>query len=326
MENKKHSRTAITSYIGRQLCSRQEFIPLIGKYIDLAKVEPLHSKNNTVKEMFVKLLRVVLHESKIPQVCKSFNTINENSLFVTFIKFVRKDMDCNYLGKKVVAWFNEHNTDSDAKTFAFRFRGKESKCYCRTFPQLIMFLYKSVRENKTKIRLTQIFYQSLNLRKLISYSVRITDIKPIDIIDMENAGRKLFVSCCLFDRTVTPSMWNFCNVAPVHAKECMENFSFGLGIHTMEGREQKHQQVKKYSAKTTYQQRWEYILRHEFIHLIYLRLHGFDTVKYKKHPYRYIPPSATGFCDCSLILQNGKCKICDSTEMCNIASEVHKFL
>ena len=52
-------RNNITKYI-KELKSRQEEEPLLGEYIDKAKCEPLHLKNNTVKELFLKILNRVL--------------------------------------------------------------------------------------------------------------------------------------------------------------------------------------------------------------------------------------------------------------------------
>ena len=60
-------RTNTTTYI-RSLKSRQEFVPLVGKYIDKAKAEPLHIKNNVCKEMFMKVWDVVI--AVVHFVCK----------------------------------------------------------------------------------------------------------------------------------------------------------------------------------------------------------------------------------------------------------------
>ena len=47
----------------------------------------------------------------------------------------------------------------------------------------------------------------------------------------------------------------------------------------MEGRERKHQIIKKYSNT---KDRWPHIFRHEFIQLVYLCEHGFDLNRYQK--------------------------------------------
>ena len=85
------------------------------------------------------------------------------------------------------------------------------------------------------------------------------------------SGRRLFVCCSLYDVSVSPSLWCFSIVAPHHAKHLFHKFGFGLGINTMEGREQKHHQITKYSKNTTYQNRWADIFCHEYMQLIYLR-------------------------------------------------------
>ena len=47
-------RLKLTAYISTNFKGRQEEVPLLGKYLDFARCEPLHLKNNTVKEMFIK--------------------------------------------------------------------------------------------------------------------------------------------------------------------------------------------------------------------------------------------------------------------------------
>ena len=56
--SKQTKRTNLTTYIRQVLKSRQEEKPLVSKYIERAKSEPLHRKNNVVKELFNKLLQV----------------------------------------------------------------------------------------------------------------------------------------------------------------------------------------------------------------------------------------------------------------------------
>ena len=74
----------------------------------------------------------------------------------------------------------------------------------------------------------------------------------------------------------------FSMVALLHWQESIEKLNLGLGINTVEDREQKHQAIKKYSHNATVQDRWSHIFRHEFIELVYLREHGFDLNRYRK--------------------------------------------
>ena len=171
------------------------------------------------------------------------------------------------------------------KSFDFRFRGRESFKFLQYFPILIDELKSRITPSSPSSHpsiLEVVFYQTLLLRKLVSLSVRIEEISLEDVEEMTKVGRQLFKVCCYYDTGITPSMWTFCNVAPVHCKELLELVGFGLGINTMEGREQKHQQLSKYSTKTTYQDRWPMIFRHEFIDNIYLKEKGFDTLRYRK--------------------------------------------
>ena len=173
-----------------------------------------------------------------------------------------------------------------------------------------------------KQRLFQIFYQGIQLRLIISYAVRIESITENDIIHMKLACKKLFKSCCLFDTSISPSMWNLVNVAPAHALESFSSLGLGLGIHTMEGREQKHQQIQKYSSKATFQERWLFVFRHEFIQLIHLQENGFDLKKYNKKINAYLPEGTGNFGNCSLEMADNACIICDSDRMENIKKKI----
>ena len=82
----------------------------------------------------------------------------------------------------------------------------------------------------------------------------------------------------------------------------------------MEGREQKHQKIAKYSENTTYHNRWPLIFRHEFIQLVYLRENGYDTVKYRKRHNTYLPncSSFDSCSECGLKKTETYCELCSS--------------
>jgi len=87
------ARSKVTSYIA-SLHSRQEYKPLLGVYIENAKAEPLHMKNNVIKEQFMKLF-------KIWSGAKKYSDIPQNSLFFDFVNFVHDKMGYNFLSKKI---------------------------------------------------------------------------------------------------------------------------------------------------------------------------------------------------------------------------------
>ena len=93
----------LTSFIGKSLKSRQEEIALVGKYIDKAYCEPLHLKNNVVKEMFLKVMNITLSETISQKTLKRFHELSEGNLFFDFIQSVKNGMNCNFLAKKIIA-------------------------------------------------------------------------------------------------------------------------------------------------------------------------------------------------------------------------------
>ena len=128
-------RSKLTSFISNELKSRQLKFPLIGKFIDMAKAEPLHLKNNTVKERFMCLFRICVSQSKLQSV-KCYKEISAECLFYKFVNFIKTTMNCNILSKKIVRWFTD-NLGKTEKDFTFGFRGKESLMYLRHFHMLI---------------------------------------------------------------------------------------------------------------------------------------------------------------------------------------------
>ena len=268
-QSDQRKRNLLTAYI-RSLGSRQEFEPLVQEYVDLMKCEPLHLKNNTCKDLFMSLLKIVFVEAKISS-CKNVSDVPEGNIFLDFLEFVHHKMNCNFLKKKLVKWFND-NSGNIEKDFSFRFRGKESYGYLKHFPKLIQMLMNKNISKSSKEKLAQFHFISINHRKMISFMVRIVSIDNDILADMKSTARKLFVACCLFTKSISPSMWTVCNVASVQAEICFKQYGMGLGCVTMEGREQKHQKIEKYSQNTTFQCRWPQIFRHEFIQLFLVHI------------------------------------------------------
>ena len=308
-------RSYLTKFISEELKSRQVEVPLVSEYVNRAKSEPLHLKNNTVKELFLKLMKISYSQSTLTS--KKFKELPLDCLFVMFVAFVKKEMGCNALAKVLITWYNENNGKVETE-FTFRFRGAESRRYCTHFPSLIKTILQHVSNRQVKLQCHQYYYQSILLRKIVSYCARVTDFNSDTLLDMERDCKRLFQCCCLYDQRLTPSMWTICNAAYVHAKETLSRYCFGLGCNSMEGREQKHQKVKKYQDNTTVQSRWPMIFRHEFVQLIYLRENGFDNIRYRKRGIKYIPDvdetccsnCCAPFCDAE-----GQCEICDSMFM-----------
>ena len=153
-------------------------------------------------------------------------------------------MKLNKLAGKMVSWFNETSRGVN-RDFKCRFTGQESNALLKYFPMLIAKFILLLEDANIKKRFLQNFYQLLHIRKLISYSVRIIDFNDSELEDMLLSGKKLFKACCKCGTSVSPSLWVLCNIAPHHAKDAFLLYGLGLGINSMEAREQKHQKIKK---------------------------------------------------------------------------------
>jgi len=117
---------------------------LVGDYIDSAKTEPLHLKNNVTKELFMKLFRIVVSGSDLKNI-RVYSDVSPDSLFFKFIDFLRSKMGCNFLSKKLITWFNE-------SSLTFRFRGQESLAYIKHFQSLIFMLLSNITNDELKIK------------------------------------------------------------------------------------------------------------------------------------------------------------------------------
>ena len=205
-------------------------------------------------------------------------------------------MGCSFLSTKVKQWFNEKGGKLDGE-FTYRFRGKESFALLKNFPELVSLMVNKVSADPSIMSaLHKIYFQMIQLRKVVSYSVRSSNFDEKALHEMEEACHLLYKACCVTDNRVSPSLWTLCCAAPYHAKTTLQKYGLGLGVNTMEGREQKHQMISKYANNTTYQNRWPMIFRHEFIQLIYLRENGFDDITYKRRAKRYIPDCIENHC------------------------------
>ena len=318
-------RSKFTNYISNTLNSRQEKTPLMGRYISEAKADPLHLKNNVCKEYFNKFWIIIY--CSVGDKAKSFGMLKDTSIFASLVNFIRKDMKLNALAKKMISWFNE-TTRSIEKDFKYRFRGQESNAFLKHFPTLFLkFLYTVENDSQKKKMFFRTYYQLIYVRKLVSYSVRLLNFSQSDLDDNILCGRKLFVACCKHYTAMSPSLWVLCNAAPNHAKLTFSSYGFGLGVNSMEPREQKHQRIKKYSENTTPQNKWPMIFRHEFVSTIFLREMGYDAISYRPSANKYVPDVSEGFCsNCGLTLSGTVCILCNDPSYLDVLKSLEKFI
>ena len=320
----KTRRDKLTGFI-RNLKCRQEFVPLVGDHIDCAKDEPLHCKNNTVKELFTEMFKVSYTQGSLEKI-KKFCDIPEESIFWKFLTFIRQK-----IGKKLFnairKWYNENQNKRNETELSFRFTGAESRNYLRHFPEILTMLIENIQNENVLRKIIQSHEQSILLRKLISYSVRIENFDNSDLNDMKDIGKRLFHLSSIYNQKLSPSLWAMTLCAPVHAGITLEQYNLGLGCNSMEGREQKLQKILRYQEKTTFHNRWNRIFRHEFIDLVYLREQGYDQTIYHSRGRVYVPVLKDGDCiQCGLLLTDDKCKLCNSVLMDDYVNEKQSIL
>lgn len=111
-------------------------------------------------------------------------------------------MNYNFLSKKIDGTMK---TQEKLKKILLLGFGEKKVLYLNNFTRLTQMLFSDITDKNILKRLLQVYYQSLNLRKRLSYSVRISDFTHSDLESMKRIAHLLFKACCLFDQRVTPS-------------------------------------------------------------------------------------------------------------------------
>lgn len=142
-------------------------MPLVGKYIDLAHVEPLHLKNNTWQHYFKGVLKEAISKSKLPDTCKTFADVPVDSCFHRVITALRYELKCSCLARKVVKCYGK--TQGKGAELQYRFTGKESRMFCQNFMRVIKQL--RCEDDSGKQRLAVLVYAYIGVRLCESVSL-----------------------------------------------------------------------------------------------------------------------------------------------------------
>ena len=118
-------------------------MPLVGKLIDEAHVEPLHLKDNACALANRYLLNEIISFSHLENIT-SFSHVPSNSPFGTYVEALRCKCNLTRLAKQIVKWFNE--TKTGGKEFDYRFTGKDSRLFLRNFLFLVSSVGNDVRK------------------------------------------------------------------------------------------------------------------------------------------------------------------------------------
>ena len=190
---------------------------------------------------------------------KPFKQMPTNSLFHHFLDFVRVSMDSKMMYNRAKKWFNEIDGKRIEGNFNFRLKGKESKAYLKKFPWFVALLLNHLKSDAERRKIIEVHGQSTLLRKMLLFAVHLDNFN-LDVHEkMKTVGKELFATCALVDASITPGMWALFICSQVHAGITYTNYGSDLGYNSMEGREQKHQRIAKYSENPVFHSRWRHI-------------------------------------------------------------------
>lgn len=305
-------RNKVTTFISGK-CSRQEFAPLMGSFVDAVHIDPLHVKNNACQQVFRLILYESIGKSNLSKSITRFADVPCTAPFIKLVNCLLKDAKLQRLANKIKRWFAE--TNGAGKDFQYRFTGRDSRMFLHYFMLIIDSVSKSSDSDKQTFTLHVFAYISLQLRQSVSIFSRVVDVTKNDLNDLKQHCSNFFRACCLFTSSVSPTFWNVGHIIPAHAFDVYQKYNLGLNVVSMEGRESKHVAIAKYSNNTNFSERWEQIFRHEFIQLIWLRQKGCYEVENNTYNQRYIPLQVTEgkscFCGFKITPQDhDKCEYC----------------
>ena len=316
---KKLTRQKVTSFIAK--CeSRQEYKPVIGKYVGVAYVEPLHLKNNAFQHLHELLFAEVMDRTPAP-IRNKASTVHELPRDCALAKYLHAlvhKVGAGRLHMKIAKWYMENKSSKEAH---IRFTGEESMKYSHHFMHLITAVMGVQESDDECFRLHQLAYCYLQLRDVVQLMSRVY-VTIHDIQALRESCRVYFNCCALFLKC-TLSIWCIGKVVPFHAQEIFRVFGLGLGLNTAQGREAKHLSLREYINHSTWNNRWVMAFRHEEMHLLWLRKadpHGFGTPVGATHhktkecnkyiPTKYLESKEICFCGLSKSTEAPCCKFC----------------
>ena len=321
-------RNEVTKFIAQNK-SRQEFVPPLGKYVDLLKAEPLHNTNNAWQSWFLTALAIVMHytHQNHLKAATAVSDLPDSSPLLTFLKCLKDTLKCGRLYKAFLRWFSEKR--KKGISFSYRFTGLESKYFCWQFATLIQELLKIPTLSKGHVlKLHTLSFIGVKLRDAVSIYSRV-EVSIEQVENLKVLCQQFFNANSLLLTDVTPTVWTVGVAIPYHTSKLHQKLGYGLGLNSMQGREAKHVKLAKYVENTCNARkslRWWTVFRHEFVSMVWLREKDPYSIAYRCEKRNisdsYIPKRVRDcddrFCHCGLSKKttgNQGCEICTSDVM-----------
>ena len=181
----------------REQGSRQEYEPLLGKLVDCAYAGPLHNSNNAWQYLHNIMLEIVVEKSKLPPGSTNLDKLQENCLFLVYLRTLQDTLKLTRLVRKVIRWFK----DGRKNAFSYRFTGKETRVFCHKFMFIIQCLNHAA--DSPSLRLAALAFCCVQLRDAISYFSRV-EITEHEVKQCQHACQLFYSICALMLKEVTP--------------------------------------------------------------------------------------------------------------------------
>ena len=321
-------RGEVTKLIAKEK-SRQEFVPPLGKYVDLGKAEPLHNTNNAWQQWFLALLTVAMQytdQAKL-RTATAVSDLPNLSPLVAFLKCVRETIKCGRLCNSFNRWFSEKR--KKGISFSYRFTGLESKKFSWNFAYLIQELLQIDKlSSGSVVKLHTLAFNGVQIRDAAAIYSRV-EVSKQQVENLKKLCQNYFTANRLLLEGVNPTVWTLGYAIPYHTNQLLEKLGFGLGLNSMQGREAKHVKLAKYVENTCNvkkSMRWWIVFRHEFVCLLWLREMDPYSVSYQQEKKKgcdsYIPKRVKDndnrFCYCGFPKLNANdegCTVCTGNVM-----------
>ena len=199
-------RNEVTKFIAQNK-SRQEFVPPLGKYVDLLKAEHLHNTNNAWQSWFLTALGIVMHytHQNHLKAATAVSDLPDSLPLLAFLKCLKDTLKCGRLYKAFLQWFSEKR--KKGISLSYRFTGLESKYFCWQFATLIQELLKIPTLSEGHVlKLHTLSFIGVKLRDAVSIYSRV-EVSIEQVENLKVLCQQFFNANHLLLTDVTPTVW-----------------------------------------------------------------------------------------------------------------------
>ena len=242
---------------------------------------------------------------------KTIQDLPESCTLAQYMRALYCKVGARKLHYHLAKWYTEKSKNDHLPLT--RFTGEESQKFSLHFMELLKIFEGGSKQVQFQV-CVQAFI-GLKLRQCVSLFSRF-DVCEEQLFRLREVCQQYFNAYALF-RKVNLTVWTVGYAIPYYTEKLFKLYGYGLGLAGMQGREAKHQQLHSYldhSVGASLEQRWKIVFRHEFVELIWLRMHQPTTDTYKhREDYKSYEKyeDKAGYCPCGLSLpEDLMCCIC----------------